>query len=79
MKRSRKAIVLTVLAVGLVFSATATQVLTSQASTESIQPDKASVDNKVHSSKIESFNYDMELTEDYLGKLNAKELIGSCC
>lgn len=73
MKRSTKVIAFTVLAVGLLFSATIAPI--SQATVESIQPDQANIDNKVHSSKIKSFNYDEKLTKDYLSKLSAKELL----
>ncbi|MGF7046442.1 hypothetical protein J2T13_000918 [Paenibacillus sp. DS2015] len=75
MKSTRKAVTFTVLAIGLVFSATATHGSISKASTETIQPDKASVEKKVHSTKIKSFYNDMTLTKDYLGTLNEKELL----
>lgn len=79
MKKSRKAIAFAVLAVGLTFSAIITQVSITQATQastqETIQPDKATIDKKIHSNKLKSFNYDMKLTEAYLSQLNAKELL----
>lgn len=75
MKKSKKPFALAMVAIGIAFSAVATQSSITQASTEPILPDRVNINNKVHSTKLSSFKYDKKLTDDYLEKLSAAGLL----